>query len=264
MERLNEYINSVCKNLKDDDGEIDVMRQEMKNHLLQSVEDLKAQGKSEKESINIAIDRFGEADILKRQLKQIYNVQRNFSKRIFNIALILLFVGIFSLISQVLIHYNSNNVDTKLLYSVQNILKNGGMSNDKLKNLFQHNDNKFKFYNKDLAYIAVFKYPNNYNGNIEEVSFKDAAYIFPNINSLNNDLKRKGYISNVSSGKKYFTNDNKWFISIGYITPRIQWLQYGFNNIINIFGIVFMVSSLILFTISTFINIYHKKKVDFI
>lgn len=265
MGKLDDYINLVCKNLKGNNEEIDIIRQEMKNHLFQSVEDLKSQGKSQEESINIAIDRFGQVDILKKQLKEIYNVQKSFSKRIFNIALVLLCIGIFSLISQVFIHYNSYSVDKNLLYSIQSTLKSdNGISNDKLKTLFQDNNNKFRFYNKELTYIAIFKYSNNYNGNIDEAPFKDADYIYPSVGNLNNDLERKGYITNAGSDKEYFTSNDKWRISIRYITPRILWLQYGLNNIVNIFGVMFIVSSLILFTIATFINIYHKKRVDFI
>lgn len=265
MGKLDEYVNSICKNLKGDNEEITIMKQEMKNHLLQSVEELKAQGKSEKESIDIAISRFGEVNILKNQLKEVYNVQKNFSKIIFNVAIILLFVGIFSLISQVFIHYNSNTVDKNLLYDIESSLKSDSeISNNKLRTLFENNKNKFKFYNKDLAYIAVFKYPSSYNGDIYEASFKDAAHIFPSVNDLNNDLKIRGYITNAGSDKIYFTNSSKWRISIRYITPRVQWLQYGLNNIINIFGIILIVSSLILFTIAIFINAYHKKAVEFI
>lgn len=263
MDKLDKYINSVCKNLKGNNEEIIIMKQELKNHLLQSVEDLKAQGKSQEESIDIAIDRFGEIDILKKQLKEVYNVQKSFSRRIFNIALVLLIIGIVSLISQIFINYNSQSVDTKLLYSIQNVLKSDEAVNDKLKSLFEANGNKFKFYNKELKYIAVFKYPENYTGKTDTFTFKEAKYIYPSVDKLNNDLERTGYISNAGSDKEYVYNSNKWRISVHYITPRIQWLQYGINNIVNIIGIICIVSSSILFIISILINIYHKNRIDF-
>lgn len=264
MDKLDKYINSICKNLKGNNEEIDIMKKEVKNHLLQSVEELKAQGKSREESIDIAIDRFGEIDILKKQLKEVYNVQKSFSRRIFNIALVILIIGIVSLISQIFIHYNSQSVDTKLLYSIQNTLKSDdGAVNDKLKSLFEANGNKFKFYNKELKYIAVFKYPENYTGNIDTSPIKEAKYIYPSVDKLNKDLKRTGYISNASSDREYVANNSKWRISVHYVTPRLQWMQYGLNNIVNIIGIICIVSSSILFIISILINIYHKNRIDF-
>lgn len=265
MDKLDRYINSVCKNLKGRNEEIIVIRQEMKNHLLQSIEELKKQGKSQDESIDIAINRFGQVDILKKQLRQVYTIEKSFSRKINNMAFILLIIGVMFLIFQNFIKYNSSYIDTKILYDVQNIIKsNNDVSSGKLETLFKENNNKFKFYNKELKYIAVFKYPPNYNGNMDIDSFKDAKSIYPSYAQLNNDLKRIGYISNAWSDKEYLTTNNKWYISVHYIKPRIQWLQYGINNILNIFIIICIVLSIVLFIISSFINIYHKGKVEFI
>lgn len=265
MDKLDRYINSVCKNLKGKNEQISIIRQEMKNHLLQSVEELKRQGKSQDESIDIAINRFGEVDILKKQLKQVYTIEKSFSRKISNTAVILLIIGVIFLIFQNFIQYNARYIDTKILYDVQNIIKsNNDASSGKLETLFKENNNKFKFYNKQLKYIAVFKYPKDYNGNIDIDSFKDAKSIYPSYDQLNNDLKRIGYISNAWSGKEYLTTNNKWYISVHYITPRIQWLQYGINNILNIFITICIVSSIVLFAISSFVNIHHKRKVKFI
>ena len=52
----------------------------------------KSEGKSQEESIKISIDRFGEVDILKNQLKEIYSVQKSFSKKIFNIVYLLFII----------------------------------------------------------------------------------------------------------------------------------------------------------------------------
>lgn len=222
----------------------------------------KLQGKSEEDSINIAIARFGEVDVLKNQLKEIYNVQKSFSKKLLNIALVLIFIGTISLISQ-FIYYSSNNIDSKLLNNIENTIKNdNGISDKKLKSLFHNNNKKFRFYNKELKYIAVFKYPKNYSGTND--SFKHAQYIYPSIEELNNDLVRIRYIANASSDKEYLDNNNKWHISVCYITPRAQWREYGINTVLRIFTITCIVSSLVLFMISTFINIHHNKRVNFI
>lgn len=261
MEKLDEYVELVCKNLKGNDDEIAIMKQEMKNHLLQSVEEFKLQGKSQEESIKRAMDRFGEVDILKNQLKEIYNVQKSFSKKIFIIALVLLFIGIIGLVSQIIINHNSKSIDSNLLYSIQNIIKNdNAISNEDLKTLFNDSQSNFKFYNKELKYIAVYKSPKNYNGNSEIDSLKDAKYIYPDVGGLNDDLVRTGYIANAGSNQEYLSDNNKWNISIRYITPRSQWLEYAINTLLKIFIITCIVSSVVLFVISAFINIYHNKK----
>lgn len=264
MGKLDDYIDLVCKDLKGNDEELTIMKQEMKNHLLQSVEELKLQGKSQEDSINIAIDRFGEVDILKNQLKEVYNVEKNFSKKIFNIALALLLMGIIALISQIYINYNSQNIGSKLLYSVEDMIKNDNtVSNKVLKTLFDDNSGKFKFNNKELKYIAVFKYPKDYNGNTDTTSLKYAEYIYPSIEELNNNLEKSGYIANAYSDKDYLS-DNKWHISIGYITPKAQGVEYAVNTALKVFTIICIVSGLILFSISVLISIYHKKRVSFI
>ena len=65
MDKLDRYINSICSKLKGRSEEITIVRQEMKNHLLQSIEELRKQGKSQDESIDIAINKFGQVEILK-------------------------------------------------------------------------------------------------------------------------------------------------------------------------------------------------------
>lgn len=261
MGKLDEYINLICKNLKGNDDEIAIMKQEMKNHLLQSVEEIKSQGNSQEESIKIAIDRFGEVDILKNQLKEIYNVQKSFSKKIFKIALVLLFIGIIALASQIAINQNSTSIDSNLLYSVKDMIKNDTtLSNENLKTLFNDNNNKFKFYNKELKYIALYKHEKNYIGNAEADSFKDAQYIYPNIEQLNDNLAKTGYVANAGSDQEYLSDNNKWHISIRYISPSSQWLEYAVDPFLKLFIITCIVSSLVLLIISACISIYHNKK----
>ncbi|WP_333861452.1 permease prefix domain 1-containing protein [Clostridium sp.] len=265
MDKLDRYINSICSKLKGRSEEITIVRQEMKNHLLQSIEELRKQGKSQDESIDIAINKFGQVEILKEQFKKVYTIEKSFSRKIINIAFILLIIGLLCLLFQNFIRYGSGHLDTKVLYDVQDIIKSDNdVSKDKLKALFEENSNKFKFYNKELKYIAVFKYPKNYNGSIDKDSFEDAESIYPSYTQLNTDLKKMGYISNACSGKEYLTINDKWYISVHYITPKIQWIQYGINNILNMFIIICLLSSMILSIISFFLNMYHKRKVELI
>ena len=59
MKRIDKFVNSIYKDVVGDKQEIEDLRQEMRSHLLEAVEELKGKGKTEEEAIRIAIDNFG-------------------------------------------------------------------------------------------------------------------------------------------------------------------------------------------------------------
>ncbi|QAA34078.1 permease prefix domain 1-containing protein [Clostridium manihotivorum] len=71
MKEIDNYINSIYKNADDDFEEIEEMKSVMRQHLIETVEELKREGKSESESIKIAIERFGEAPGIKDELSKV-------------------------------------------------------------------------------------------------------------------------------------------------------------------------------------------------
>jgi hypothetical protein len=58
MKEIDLYINSVYENM-DHSPEVEELKGEMRQHLIEAVEELRREGKSEQESIYIAISRFG-------------------------------------------------------------------------------------------------------------------------------------------------------------------------------------------------------------
>jgi len=85
MKEIDEYLQLIYKHLNATDKEIADSKSEMKNHLLESVRELQAEGKSEQESVRIAIDRFGDPYEINRELpkdkeyikNQIYLMKEN-------------------------------------------------------------------------------------------------------------------------------------------------------------------------------------------
>jgi hypothetical protein len=69
--RIDQFVDAVYSDLGES-KEIHDLREEMRNHLLQSARDLKAQGYSEEESVRLAIERFGDVVNLKRGLHSLY------------------------------------------------------------------------------------------------------------------------------------------------------------------------------------------------
>jgi cytochrome c-type biogenesis protein CcmH/NrfF len=59
MKQIEAFVDSVYQNVGGNEKEIQELKAEMKNHLLEAVDELKKEGKSEQEAIDIAIDRFG-------------------------------------------------------------------------------------------------------------------------------------------------------------------------------------------------------------
>lgn len=60
MKEIDRYVDKIYKNMDKKSKEIQDLRNEMKVHLVNTVEELKSSGYSEEESIEIAIKRFGQ------------------------------------------------------------------------------------------------------------------------------------------------------------------------------------------------------------
>ncbi|WP_070119315.1 permease prefix domain 1-containing protein [Bacillus marinisedimentorum] len=101
MKQIDKYVNSIYKDVAGDKQEIEDLRQEMRSHLLEAVEELKAKGKTEEEAIRIAIENFGGKNQIVKGLAEFFKVQKKFTNYVLSFALIFLVVGIFFLISSI-------------------------------------------------------------------------------------------------------------------------------------------------------------------
>ena len=73
MQRIDEFVNSMYEDLNVNDHDVEELKSEMKTHLIDTVKDLQKQGKSEDESIEIAIERFGDKKQLHTGLLEFFN-----------------------------------------------------------------------------------------------------------------------------------------------------------------------------------------------
>ncbi|GKU25615.1 hypothetical protein CFOLD11_24410 [Clostridium folliculivorans] len=103
MREIDKYIDSIYKNADYNSDEVEDMKSEMKFHLIETVEELKKEGKSEEESIRIAISRFGEIPQIKSELSSVIPI----TKKTLNTAvwasvavIVLLFVFIVIAVNQ--------------------------------------------------------------------------------------------------------------------------------------------------------------------
>jgi len=173
MENIERYINSVYKNVQGNANEIEDLKQEMRSHLLQTVEDLENEGKTEEESIEIAISRFGERGQVENELSKVFKVQRKFAKT-------LLIISIVSLLLSVICYISYRTTDDMFRLSIPQSLRTvvnykleagKTISNEEVTQLLTK-------YKKQFRYVAIYKqdnysetpnivYPSNFS--VEEV-----------------------------------------------------------------------------------------------
>ncbi|MCM3705056.1 MULTISPECIES: permease prefix domain 1-containing protein [Bacillaceae] len=90
MKQIESYVDEVYHNVGGNKKDIEDLKAEMKNHLLEAVHELKSEGKSEQEAIEIAINRFGGENEMRSVIGQLFKAQKVFAKWVLYLALICL------------------------------------------------------------------------------------------------------------------------------------------------------------------------------
>lgn len=119
--KIDEYVDQVYRHAKGNEQEIQELKLEMKNHLLETVQELQAEGKTEDQAVRIAKERFGEVTELRNLVNQLFERQKNFGKWILSIGTGLLLVTV---IAAVFILINGNNQTAEqadIAYSISGI-----------------------------------------------------------------------------------------------------------------------------------------------
>ena len=88
MKQIEAFVDSVYQNVGGNKKEIKELKAEMKSHLLEAVHELKSEGKSEEEAINIAIERFGGEKEMRSVVGQLFKAQKIFAKWVLYLAVI--------------------------------------------------------------------------------------------------------------------------------------------------------------------------------
>ena len=103
MKEIDDYIESLYKNSQENSKEVKELKDDMKTHLIETIEELKREGKSQSESIKIALDRFGETAVLEDELSEVVPIYKKGVNSILLLsmgALVILFSLIILLISE--------------------------------------------------------------------------------------------------------------------------------------------------------------------
>lgn len=93
MKRIDEFVDRVFQDRNGNKKEILELKAEMKNHLLEAVHELIAEGNCEQEAIDTAIYRFGGEKEMKSVISQLIKVQKTFAKRLLYIGIVILLLS---------------------------------------------------------------------------------------------------------------------------------------------------------------------------
>lgn len=124
MRQIEDYVNQVYRHAKGNDKEIQELKMEMKNHLLETVQDLQAEGKSEGLAIQIAKERFGEVHELRAIVNQMFQRQKNFGKWVLSIGAGLLLITALLSIFLIISGNNQTVEQADIAYGISEILGN--------------------------------------------------------------------------------------------------------------------------------------------
>ncbi|MDQ0159486.1 permease prefix domain 1-containing protein [Alkalibacillus salilacus] len=97
MKKIDKYIDSVYQDFDGTEEEIKELKEEMRSHLLELVEEIKADGKSEKEAVQIALDRFGNQTELSNGLMEFFEGQQLFAKKLLRFSISVFIIGLIAL-----------------------------------------------------------------------------------------------------------------------------------------------------------------------
>lgn len=214
MEQIDKYVNSVYKHVGGNKGEIETLKEEMRNHLLQIVEELKSEGKSEDESISIAIKRFGEETQIENELIGIFKFENKAAKKRLIVARSFLLMTVISFSIFVIGKEISVKNYNKKINEIYNI-----MSSYRQEDIESINENISKEFNeskKKIIYISMFRVPNGEN--MWHKDLQDLEYVYPKDFKIS-DIGDMNY----DSSNKQITTQNgvKYNVKIGIVSTAL-------------------------------------------
>lgn len=90
MKQIDAFVDSVYQHVGGNRNEVQELKVEMKSHLLEAVHELIAQGKSEQQAIELAIERFGGEQEMRSIVSQLFHAQKTFAKWVLYLAIAVL------------------------------------------------------------------------------------------------------------------------------------------------------------------------------
>ncbi|WP_047984606.1 permease prefix domain 1-containing protein [Ornithinibacillus californiensis] len=123
MKQIESYVNEVYHSVDGNKKEIEELKAEMKNHLIEAVHELKAGGKNEQEAISIAIERFGGEQEMRSIIGQLFKAQKLFAKWVLILASSILAISL-SIFAFLWIYEGGNSKENSIVSTeIANVLE---------------------------------------------------------------------------------------------------------------------------------------------
>lgn len=175
MKRIEKYIESVYKNINGNKDEIKMMKEEMKGHLLQTVKELESEGKSEDESINIAIRRFGQENEIEDELTRIFKFRSRCEKITLTATLIFLSLAVVSFIISIIGQTIFDKTYNSRLNEVYNVMTL--YDKDNITSIDNKVEDVLSKYKSSFTGVAVIDTTSSFN--TLDIDKKDLEYVYP-------------------------------------------------------------------------------------
>lgn len=244
MDRIDKYLNSIYRDIGASSKETEDLKQEMKDHLIQTVKELQQNGITEDESIRIAIERFGEEFQIRNELNQVLRFQKLFAQKTLIASFILLAISAILVITSLFVHQGFDKrykiMDSQLKMVEKKLVSDGIASVDTyLKEIFKNEENN------QLTYVAIKELPQDFDNTKEHELFPgEIKYSFP-------EKIKNGYYSNrfghevVVNNTKYFletgiktsanTDNSSLYIGLAVLVFAVCWVLWIIWSIINVY-----------------------------
>ncbi|MBI6875467.1 permease prefix domain 1-containing protein [Clostridium aciditolerans] len=119
MNKIEDYIYKIYENFDNADEDTKILKEEMRTHLYEEVEELKKQGLSEEESIDKALENFGKDNSVVNEMNYILRNRSIFTKMLIKAGVVVFIIGcLFQVIS---IFYSGEGIQ----YFSGDLIKNG-------------------------------------------------------------------------------------------------------------------------------------------
>ncbi|WP_238883717.1 permease prefix domain 1-containing protein [Clostridium sp. YIM B02551] len=179
MKRIDNFVDKVYKDFDKNDEEVKILKEEMKAHLYDSVNDLISEGHSEEESMDIALRNFGDENSFSSEMDAIINRPKKYLDRLLQITIILFVIGVLFKIGAVYTEFKNiaewdkirPTTETDVNNEIRTILKGKDKLSASDKNNIDEVLNKYNNeYENGLYYVQITNYSVSYYEYSREVS----------------------------------------------------------------------------------------------
>ncbi|KRF58934.1 hypothetical protein ASG99_27210 [Bacillus sp. Soil768D1] len=249
MTQIEAFVDSVYQNVGGNKKEIQELKAEMKSHLLEAVYELKLEGKTEQEAIEIAIDRFGGEKEMRSIVAQLFRAQKTFIKWVLYLAVAFLIISVSTfVIERQKVESNANQI-SYVATDIRSLLGNKTsvtpQMGEEIERLVKGTDfiSSVKIYN--VREVKESDYKNYDRGIFEYVEHIDPDYQYHRSVWAPDWLKPRFF--------PYGNGDDKWLVNMEERYLNMPTMAILFAGVAIYWT---------LFSIWAIINAYHHKRLN--